>query len=263
MKFRIIDFLVVGRRGVVGASGGGVETSAQRLVGVLVGASGSRDSGAGVGSVVRRTVVMRGSARHEGASWPGSTSHLRVVSSSLAGLATTEELAAAAGSVAVAGAGSKALFLLVMPAQSDLDESGDEEENSSDDGDGEADSGQAASRAQGYGVSNLVAFVLVGALEALLRVGLAVSKWGVDLAGAARCAIAGQDSNGDESAGEENIKDHGKECEEGLAAQEAGQEHSKDGVEDGDTGQTGDGLPSGEDSEVAVGKHRQEVGEDS
>jgi len=191
-----------------------------------------------------------------------SACHFGIADGALACLAATEELDAAATGVAVGGAGAVPLLLLVVPADGYLDEGRDKEEDSSDDGDGEADSVQAARSTKRRSIGDLVLAVLTS-LEALLRVRLAFSKWSVDLARAAGCAVAGQYRNGNKGASEENIKDNGEESEEGLSAEEAGEEDSESSVEDCDTRETLDGFPPGEDLEVAVGEDRKEVGKDA
>lgn len=98
---------------------------------MIVRTIGRCDSGPGVGSVVRRTIIVstRGKRGTSSTGDRDSASHLSIARSVvLAAATTTKELGAATLGVAVGRRRAVTLFFLVLATKAELDESGDEEE---------------------------------------------------------------------------------------------------------------------------------------
>lgn len=76
-------------------------------------------------------------------------------------------------------------------------------------------------------------------------------------------AIAGQDSEGDEGTAEQDVEDDGDECEEGLTAETACEQHGEEGVEDCGASDAFNGFHPCVDGGIAVGEHGEEVGVDA
>lgn len=100
----------------------------------------------------------------------------------------------------------------------------------SDDGDGKASRVQTTGGSQADRIGDLT--TLAVAVETLLCARGTVSERSVDKTRAAVRTITGEDSNGDHGATAEDIEEHAEQGEDGLAAEEACQEHGEDGVED-------------------------------
>lgn len=96
-------------------------------------------------------------------------------------------------------------------------------------------------------------------VEALLGTTLAIAQRCFDETAAAVCAVSGQDGNGYESATEEQVQDNSQQSKQGLAAEKAGQENGKDGVQDSSARHALNCLDPCVDSQVAVRKRGEKV----
>jgi hypothetical protein len=195
--------------------GSGVVSAGNGLV-ALEASVGSGNGGTGVGSVVAGAVVVgasRDSKAASGSSGDGADFRVTVASGAVS-LAALPELHAGALGVAVVGTGAESLLLLVVLHKEDLEEGAKEEQESADDGDGEAGSVELAGCAERRRVGNLVALT-VGA-EAFLGVGGTITKRSLDTTGAAGCAIAGKNGDGDHGAAAKDIKEYAEESEDFL-----------------------------------------------
>jgi len=149
----------------------------------------------------------------------------------------------------------------VVLVDEELEGDGDEEEEGSDNGDSEASSVEVANRSKRCRVSVLIALSI--AAESLLGVLISVTKRSLDVALARRCAVAGHDSNGNHGTAAEEVEDHAEHSEDGLSAEEAGQEDCEDGVEDHGARETLNRLLPSWDGDVAVGLDGEEVAVDA
>lgn len=131
----------------------------------------------------------------------------------------------------------------------------------SNDSDGETSSVEPASGTEGRSVGNLIALTV--AAKALPGIAGAVTKGSVDVASAARCTIAGEDSDSDHGTTAENVEDQAEESEEGLAAKAAGEDDCGNGVKNGRTRQTLYGLLPARNGDITVSLNCEEVGVDS
>jgi len=256
------------RSSVVGAVG-----TVSRVAGVLLGSvavgavdlvvpvAGGSDSASSVGRVVRGTDVG-GMASGEGASWCGSDDILLKIPVVGLLLALPEVALGRAAGVVVGRARAETLLLLVLANKEDLEESGDEEQESGNNRHGEDGCVHAASVARRNSVGEVLAVssaetVVAEALR--VGVGIADTERGVDDASARGSTVAGQNSDGNEAADEEDVKDNRGEGEEADTAKAASKDHGSDGVQNSHAGDALNSLlPSG-DTLVAIGLDREEV----
>lgn len=131
----------------------------------------------------------------------------------------------------------------------------------SDDGDSKTGSVQAAGGAERGSICDLVA--LVGAAKALLGAGGSVTKRSVDVSGAARCTITGEDCNSNHGTAAESVEDQTEEGKESLSAKAACEDNRADGVQDRRAGETLYGLLPARNGNIAVSLDGKEVGVDS
>lgn len=233
------------------------------------------DSGASHVSVVAGTVVTgTGSKRSvAGSRSSRDSSDLRVTELAVAVLALPE-LATGATSVVVGGAGSKALLLLVVTSKEHLHRNGEEEEEAgksqlgvvqtsrddnlrSDDSNRKTGSVEPADGTKRGRVGDLVTLTI--AAKALPRVGGTVAERGVDIAGAAGCAVTGKDSDSNHCTAAESVEDQADEGKEGLAAKAAGEDNSANGVEHCRARQTFNRLLPARNRNIAVSLNGKEV----
>lgn len=118
----------------------------------------------------------------------------------------------------------------MVAGECELNQSGEQEKDGTGNGDGEAGRVHLTRAAEGDGVGVLLLAARI--VEALLRAGLTIAQRRLDVAAAAVGSVPGQHGDGDEGTAEEQVKDDGQEGKEGFAAEEAGQEHGEDGVQD-------------------------------
>lgn len=163
------------------------------------------DSRASHVGVMTGAVVMGARSKSSMASGrsSGDSGDFRVTKLVVALLALPELVTGTLG-VAVGWAGAEAFLLLVVTAKQDLHGDGKKEEEGSNDSDGETGSVEPASSAKGCSVGDLVSLTV--AAKALPGVAGTVAKGSVDIAGAARCAIAGENGNSDHSTAAENVE---------------------------------------------------------
>jgi len=229
------------------------------------------DMGATVGSrashvsvVARAVVVVSTRSKRSVTSSRGSggwdSSNLWVTELAVAVLALPK-LTARASSVVIGGARTKALLLLVVTTKEHLHRDGEKEKECSDDSDRKAGSVQAAGGAERGSICDLVA--LVGAAKALLGTGGSVTKRSVDVSGAARCTITGEDCNSNHGTAAESVEDQTEEGKESLSAKAACEDNRADGVQDRRAGETLYGLLPARNGNIAVSLDGKEVGVDS
>jgi len=230
-----------------------VSTAEPRLV-VVVTSTGSSDGRASVGSVVAWADIMARSS--EATSSDGGSGDFGVAETTVLAGVALPELGTGALGVAVGGAGTVALLLLVVLVDEELKGNGDEEKEGSDDGDSEAGSVEPTDGSEGSRVGVLVTLTTA---KALLGVLVSVAERGVNVAAARRGAVTGQDSNRDHGTAAEEVEDHSEHGEDGLSAEEAGQEDCKDGVEHHGAGQTLNGLLPSWDGDIAISLDGEEV----
>lgn len=239
-----------------------VSSLVERAISNMGTAVGSRASHMSI--VAGAVVVVSTRSKRSVAGGRGSgdwdSSNLGVTELALAVLALPELTARASG-VVVGGTRTKALLLLVVTAKEHLHRNGEKEKECSDDGDSKAGSIQAAGSAERGSVCDLVA--LVGAAKALLGAGGSVTKRSVDISGAFRCTITGEDCNSNHGTAAENIEDQTKESKESLSAKAACENNSEDGVKDRRARETLYGLLPARNSNIAVSLDGKEVGVDS
>lgn len=256
------------RSSVVGAVG-----AVGRVAGVLLGrvsvgavdlvvpVAGCSDSASSVGCVVGWADIS-GVTGGEGASWSGGDDVLLKVPVVGLLLALPEVALGRAAGVVVGRARAETLLLLVLADKEDLEESSDEEQESGNNRHGEHSSVHAASVARRDSVGEVLAIssaetVVAKALG--VGVGIANAKRGVDNASARGSTVAGQHSDGNEAADEEDVKDNCGEGEEADTAKAARKDHGSDGVQNSHAGDALNSLlPSG-DALVAIGLDREEV----
>lgn len=160
---------------------------------------------------------------------------------------------------------TEALLLAVVAPDVDLQDGADEEEDGSDDGDSEAGGLEPARETEIGEIGRVLARADTESCLAVtggLRVCGAATEWGADGARARAGAVAEQHGHGDEGGDEEEVEDDGEEGEEGLPAQEAGEQDGEDEVQTGGAGDGLNGFGRSADDEIAVGEHGEEVGED-
>lgn len=138
-----------------------------------------------------------------------------------------------------------------------MDERVEDKDLRSGDGNSETGGVQTACSAQRDGICDLVALAFTA--EALLSSVRTVSKRSHYTAAAVVCTVPRKHSDGDEGAGEEDVEDDAEECEEHLAAKEAGEQDREDGVQDSGSREALDGLGPIVDGRITVGEDRQEV----
>jgi len=230
-------------------------------INLVVLVAGSSDCASGVASLVRGTEVV-GIAGSETASSNSSASGAEL-SIPVDLLAVPEVALGGTGSVVVGRAGTEALLLLVLADKDDLHESSDDEEDDGDDRDGEGGGVQAAGSTRGDRVGEVLALASADAIvtEAIgvVQPGVAAAERGVDDASARARTVTGQNCNGDESTDEEDVEKDGGEGEEGDAAKAASEDGGSDGVEDGNTRDTLNGLLPCRDTLITVGAYGEEV----
>lgn len=221
------------RSGVISACS--IVSVMKRLVGVLECGRRRRNSGASITSIVGWANVVVVLVGHESTSSDTTNGAELSIAHTLVLLAALPWPAfAAAEGVSVGWARPVTLLLLVMTTEEELDKSGNEEEDSSKDRNGETSRVQSASSSQ----LNRIGYILVVSKSktiasiTVLRVRISVSKRCVDIPAAAVRTIACQDSDGDESATEEDVEDNGDECEDRPASEEASQQNSEEKIED-------------------------------
>lgn len=241
-------------------------------------AVGSVDSGASHVGIVALTVVTGTRSKSSVAGGRGSrdSSDFRVTELAVAILALPE-LAARATSVAVGGARAEALLLLVVTAKEHLHRNRKEEEEAnecqsmcwlgvlrnlrSNDGDGETGSVEPAGGTERGRVSDLV--TLTVAAKALLGGGGAVAKRSVDIARAAGSTVTGEDGDSDHGTAAKGVEDQAEQSKEGLAAEAAGEDNSRDGVEDSGSRETLNSLLPTRNRNITISLDGKEVGVDS
>lgn len=143
--------------------------------------------------------------------------------------------------------------------QTKLHECGDDEEEDGDDRDSEGSGVQAA----GGVWSHLVGVVLIAVCSASIvardvAVRVTRAEWCVEIARAAR-AITRHDSNGNECSCKEDVEDESDDAEEGDAAEAAGQDNGKDGVESRCSRETLDSLLPCRNVVRSIGLNGEEV----
>lgn len=220
------------------------------------------DSGVGTDSSVTRVsgIVRRANSAGGGRDGSnGSNTLLGVVVSrgSVVLLSEKTALLGGAGSVVVVRAGSESLLLLVVAHESELHEGGDQEQKSSDDGNSEDSSVELASSTKVGGVGDVA--LVVGSTA----VGRSVTKRSSDIATAAVGTTAGQDSNGDEATHAKKVEDQAEDGKESNTSQAAGEKSGSESVQDCNTRDTLNGLPSGRNVEVVIRENGKEVTEDT
>jgi hypothetical protein len=239
--------------------GCGVSIGAVDLV-VLV--AGSSNSTAGVGGIVRGTDIV-GVVSGEAASSNGSGSgHLSIPIGGLR-LALPEVALCRAAGVVVGWARAETLVLLVLADEEDLEERSHQEEEDANNADSENSCVHAAGSAGRYRVGEVLA--LSGAesiLSKAFRVHCSVAnaKRGVHDSSAGLRAAAGKDSDGDETTDEKDVEDDRSDGEEADATEAASKNHSRDGVEHSNTGDTLNSLLPCGDALIAVCAYCEEVG---
>lgn len=96
--------------------------------------------------------------------------------------------------------------------------------------------------------------------EVLAARGRAIAQRRLYIASARLCAIANENSNGNEGCSEKEIKDDGKVGEDADATNEAGQKNGESQVNDCSAADALDCFPLGSNWEVIVGEDGEEVG---
>lgn len=235
------------------------------IVDLIVGVRVRRgDSAASVAGLVRwAQIVGRGASGSKVVCTVSSAGRAKL--SILAGvlvLAAPEVALRRAGGVVVGRAWTIALLLLVVASEEDLHNSGEQEEEGSNKRDSECSSLELACGAKSNGVGDVLAATGTEAAAAeatSVAIGLAIAKGSANKAIAGVGTVARHDRNSNHSADEEDIKYQSHKGEEGDATEAASQDHCEDGVQDGNTRKTLDGLVLRGDGPVAISKYTQEV----
>lgn len=221
------------------------------IIGVGVASSDSRAS---VASLVAWTdVVVVASGQTTAVDGSAGWAHLRVALSLLLGLAASEETTLLARGVVVVWAGTVCLLLLVGAHELELEGSGDEEEDGSNDTAGEDGLVETAGSLVVDSVGDLVVEAILAELAEWVEASAVV---------AGAFAAVAENNNGDHATNEENIDEDSDEGQAGDTTETAGQEDSKDGVNDSNAGDTLNGLVALGDNGtllLAIGKDREEV----